>query len=68
MGPLWRWKEVSMFECVVCGWCTKDALVYSIASPPGRVVALCGQHCRRKFLEDSAKYLPADAEIGGDGD
>lgn len=52
-----------MFECVVCGLCTRDAVVYSIANPR-QVVAVCGSHCRRAFRRESWKYLPADAETG----
>lgn len=54
-----------MFECVVCGICTKDALVYSVAHPRQRVVAVCGSHCRRAFREESWRYLPDHAEHGG---
>lgn len=54
-----------MFECVVCGVCTKDALVYSVANPRAWVIAVCGPHCRRAFRRDSSRYFADHAESGG---
>lgn len=56
-----------MFECVVCGLCTKDARVYATSDHRAPVVAVCGPYCRRVFKRESWKFLPADAETG-DGD
>jgi esterase/lipase superfamily enzyme len=54
----------AVFECVVCGVCTKDALVYAIPHPTEKVVALCGSYCKRAFRKDASKYLSDHAEHG----
>lgn len=52
-----------MFECVVCGICTRDAIVYSI-NDARKIVAFCGSRCRRSFRRDSDKHFPAEADMG----
>jgi len=54
-----------VFECVVCGLCTRDALLYSVPHPRASVIAVCGLHCRRAFKKSWWKYLPDRAEHGG---
>jgi hypothetical protein len=49
-------RRYRVFECVVCGLCTEDALVYSLADARN-VVAFCGPHCRRTFRRERWKFL-----------